>query len=77
MTDYTGQGGGGCTTVPKSGRNIKGNEITAQGGKGIGISNFDNCTLYKNLNNEDDATAGGKKAPPKLSPSLQQEVTRP
>ncbi|ONI28060.1 hypothetical protein PRUPE_1G120000 [Prunus persica] len=64
MTDHTGQGGGGCTTVTKSSRNISGNKITAQGGKGVGFGNFDNCTLHKNSNDEDDAAAGGKKKSP-------------
>ncbi|CAL8991166.1 unnamed protein product [Prunus brigantina] len=68
-TDYTGQGGGGYTTVPKSGRNIKDNEINAQGGRGVGFSDFDNYTLHKNSNDKDDAVAGGKRAPLSSAPA--------
>ncbi|PQM39898.1 hypothetical protein Pyn_03853 [Prunus yedoensis var. nudiflora] len=75
LTDHTGQGGEGCTAVTRHDLKVIDNKVTAKGGKGSGITNFGNCTLGKNSNDEDDAAAGGsgdqghKRAPRSSAPA--------
>ncbi|KAL6292998.1 hypothetical protein ACE6H2_001140 [Prunus campanulata] len=80
ITDHTGQGGERRTAVPKRDYNFEDNKISAQGGKKVGIHNFDNYTL-KNSNDEDDAAASGsgdqghKRAPRSSAPASNKKTS--
>ncbi|KAH0993055.1 hypothetical protein GBA52_004538 [Prunus armeniaca] len=72
--NHTGQGSEGGRP-----HNVLNNEIYAEGGSRVGISNFGNCTPGKN--DDDDAAAGGsgdqghKRAPRSSAPASNNKST--